>query len=63
MTTSRDRAEVYDRLYPGSIDDFGQKVERVERIETRERRRAGGRGLRYFTVPELPWRKEAPNGR
>lgn len=54
--SSSEKAAEYDRRYPDSIQDYGQKVERMERIESRARRRSGYRGS--FTVPELPWHKE-----
>ena len=58
--TAAEKAANYDGLYPNSLppERFDQKVERMERIETKERKRSGGRGMRYFTVPELPWHRE-----
>lgn len=56
--TATQRAAEYDRIAPDSITDFSQKVERMERIELKRRKKAGGRGVKYFSVPELPWKKE-----
>ncbi len=57
---SAQRANEYDRRYPESTSDFGQKVERMERIELKARRRDGGGRSRYHSVPDLPWKRETP---
>jgi hypothetical protein len=56
--TAAEKAADYERRYPESVSDFGQKVERQERLDLKARRSEGGRGVRYFGVPELPWHRE-----
>lgn len=53
-----EKAKRYERLYPGALSDDAQKAERMERIDLKERKQEGGRGTRYVTVPDLPWKKE-----
>ena len=53
-----DKAAAYDAHYPESVTDFGQKVERMERIQLKQRKRDGGGRSRFHTVPALPWHEE-----
>ena len=61
--TASDKAAAYDRRFPDSINDFAQKVERQERLELKEAKAQGGRGVRTFSVPELPWHRAPEEGR
>lgn len=60
--TASEKAAEYDRRYPDSIDNFAQKVERQERLDLKQSKAEGGRGVRSFSVPELPWHKEPEEG-
>lgn len=53
--TAAEKAAEYDRLAPDSVQDFGQKVERIDRLDLKRRKADGGRRSRYVSVPDLPW--------
>lgn len=50
------KIEAYNKSYPSVDIPDAQKEERQERIEVKKRR-AEGSPVKYFVVPELPWRK------
>lgn len=54
---AREKAEKYERLYPGATSDDSQKVERMERMDFKDevyslRRTNRNRGI---VVPAVPW--------
>ncbi len=55
--SAESKAARYERRYPGTGVGAAQAAERQERLDLKRRRRDGGRGLRYFGVPELPWKR------
>lgn len=52
---SKPTAEDYFREYPVDISE-AQAQERAERLDVKERRFQGYKGVRGIVVPELPWK-------
>lgn len=56
--SAESKAARYERRYPDTGLGDAQKAERMERLDLKERKSSGGQGVRFFGVPELPWKKE-----
>lgn len=56
-----EKAEAYERRYPGTGCSEAQREEREDRLRFKEERRTDRRTSRNrgIVVPELPWLKEA----
>jgi len=55
-----EKADKYEKRYPGTGIGESQKHERQDRIEFKERKAGTGRtsGTRYVGVPDMPWLHE-----
>lgn len=51
-------ASDYYSVYPVEIPE-AQAQERAERLDVKERRFQGYKGVKGIVVPELPWEKDA----
>lgn len=53
-----EKAERYEKKFPGTGIPEAQKHERMDRIDFKQRKAEGlisGRNSRFMTVPDMPW--------
>jgi len=50
------KSDEYDRQHPGVNISENQKEERMDRRESQRKKQEGQ--TRFFTVPDVPWKKK-----
>lgn len=58
MEGAASKAARYERQFPGTGISESQAAERQERLDLKQKiATEGGRKGKYFSVPELPWKR------
>lgn len=60
MEGAGSKAARYERRFPGTGVSDAQAAERMERLDLKEKvtNEGGRKASRFFSVPELPWKRE-----